>query len=55
VYRVRWGNRKEEDHLENIGLDRKIIIKPTLERDGRVLSVFILLVTGIGGGPLFTR
>jgi len=37
--------------LENIGLDRKIIIKPILERDGRAWSIFILLITGTGGGP----
>ena len=50
-----WGNLKEEDHLENIGLDGKIIIKYILVRDGRSWRVFILLIVGTDGGPLFTR
>jgi hypothetical protein len=46
-----WENLREGDHLEDQGIDRRIILKFIFEKwDGGAQTGSILLRTGTGGG-----
>ena len=48
-----WGNLREGDHLEDLGVDGRKILKRILQkRYGEALSQFIWLRMGTGGGHL---
>ena len=49
----RWGNLSERDHLENPGVDERIILKCILGKgDGVARTRLIWLRIGTGGGLL---
>jgi hypothetical protein len=49
----RLENRKGKDHLEDVGVDCKIILEWILGKyDGRLWTGFICLRIGTSGGPL---
>jgi hypothetical protein len=49
----RWGDLKERDHLEDLGIDRRIILKWIFKKwDGEALTGLIWLRIGKGGGRL---
>ena len=46
-----WGNLRERDNLEDLGTDRRIILKLMLTKwDRRRWTGFVWLKTGIIGG-----
>jgi hypothetical protein len=48
-----WGNLKGRNHLENLGVDGRIILKWVLKKwGGKVWSRLIWLRIGTGGGLL---
>jgi len=49
-----WGDLKESDHLEDLGLDGEII-KIDVKQDGMAWTGLIWLRTGTGGGLLWTH
>jgi len=48
---IGWGNVKEGDHLEDIGIRGRIILKQILNNyDGRTLTEYVWLRTVTSGG-----
>ena len=48
-----WGNLRERDHLEDPGIDGRIILRPIFRKwDGRIWTGLIWLRIGTGGGHL---
>jgi hypothetical protein len=54
MHRSFWlESLKGRDHLDDLGVDGRIILKWILWKQGwRVLTEFMLLRIGTGGGPL---
>jgi hypothetical protein len=53
VYKIMMGNLRERDHLEDPGIDGRIILRCILKKwDGRALPGVIWLRIGTGGGNL---
>ena len=53
AYRVLVGKPEGKDHLDDLGVDERIIIKCILnKRDGGTWTGLILLGVGTGGGLL---
>ena len=51
--RFRWGNVRERDHLEDLGVDGKIILRWIFRKwDVEVWTGLIWLRIGTGGGHL---
>jgi len=56
VYRFRWGNLRERDHVEDGGADGKIILRWIFRKwYGGSWTGFILLRISTGVGHLHTR
>jgi hypothetical protein len=56
AYKVCWGNLKGRDHLEDMGLDEKMILEWILEKQGgKGWTGVIWLRIGTSGGLLRTR
>jgi hypothetical protein len=50
---VWWGNLRGRDHLKDLGIDGKIMLKMDLQnRNGRALTGLICVRIGTGGGFL---
>ena len=47
-----WGNLKERDHFEDLGLNGRIILKWTFHKYYGVWTGFMWLRRGTGGGML---
>jgi hypothetical protein len=47
-----WGDLKESDHLEDLGLDGRMIIKFDVKQNGIAWTGLIWLRTGTSGGLL---
>jgi hypothetical protein len=53
AYRVWWGDLKETDHLKDLSIDGRIILKWILNKwDGWTCTGLIWLRIGTGGGLL---
>jgi hypothetical protein len=53
AYRFWWGDPREGENLEDVGTDRRIILKLILKKGhGEALAGFRWLRIGTGGGHL---
>jgi hypothetical protein len=53
IYRVWWGNLRERAHLEDPGIDGRIILRLIFRKwDGRAWTGWSWLRIGTGGGHL---
>jgi hypothetical protein len=53
AYVVLVGRTEEKSHMEDVGVDGRIILKCILKKwDGGILTAMILLRMGTGGGLL---
>jgi hypothetical protein len=53
AYRVWWGDVKERNHLEDLGVDERILLKPVFKKwDGELWSGLIWPRIGTCGGLL---
>ena len=53
AYRFWWGNVRERDHLEDLGVDGRIIVKWIFKKwDGDAWAGLLWLRIGTGGGFL---
>jgi len=51
-----WGHLRERGHLEELGVDRNILLKYIYNKwDGEAWTGLIWLRMGIGGGRLWMR